>query len=61
VRWWTFTWTTAVGIVPLAFVMVAAGDQLKKVPLRLIGALLLGGLPPWILVKWVQKRFASPR
>jgi len=61
VRWWTFTWTTAVGILPLAFVMVAAGDQLKNVPLRLIGALVLGGLLLWILAKWLQTRFASPR
>ena len=44
VRWWTFTWTTALGIVPLVFLMVAAGDQLKNLPLRLLGALVLGGL-----------------
>ena len=61
VRWWTFTWTTAVGILPSAFLMVAAGDQLKNVPLRLIAALLLGGLLLWILVRWLQKRFVRPR
>jgi uncharacterized membrane protein YdjX (TVP38/TMEM64 family) len=36
VRRWTFTWTTALGILPLAFLMVAAGDQLKNIPLRLV-------------------------
>jgi uncharacterized membrane protein YdjX (TVP38/TMEM64 family) len=61
VRWRTFTWTTAVGILPLAFLMVAAGDQLKNVPLRLIGALLLGGILLWVLVKWLQKKYARPR
>jgi hypothetical protein len=41
--------------------MVAAGDQLKNVPLRLIGALLLGGVLLWVLVKWLQKNYARPR
>jgi uncharacterized membrane protein YdjX (TVP38/TMEM64 family) len=59
VPWWTFSWTTAIGILPPAFLMVAAGDQLKNVPLRLAGALLLGGLLLWIVVRWLQKR--SPR
>lgn len=58
VRWWTFTWTTAIGILPLTFLMVAAGDRLKNVPLRLVGALLLGGLLLWILFKWLRKRIA---
>jgi uncharacterized membrane protein YdjX (TVP38/TMEM64 family) len=60
VRWWTFTWTTALGILPLAFLMVAAGDQLKNLPLRLLGALLLAGLLLWLAVKWLQKRYGRP-
>jgi uncharacterized membrane protein YdjX (TVP38/TMEM64 family) len=60
VRWWTFTWTTALGILPLAFLMVAAGDQLKNVPLGLVAALVLGGLLMWALVKWLHKRHARP-
>jgi uncharacterized membrane protein YdjX (TVP38/TMEM64 family) len=60
VRWWTFTWTTAVGIVPLAFLMVTAGDQMKNLPLRSLGALLLGGLLLWLLVKWLRKSYGRP-
>ena len=59
IRWWTFTWTTAVGILPLAFVMVAAGDQLKNTPLSVWAALPFGALLLWLLVKWLQRRHAK--
>jgi len=55
VRWWTFTWTTAIGILPLALLMVAAGDQLKSTP-PYLWALLVGALLLWMLIKMVQKR-----
>ena len=58
VGWWTFTWTTAIGILPLTFLMVAAGDQLKDFPMRLVGALLLAGLLLWILFKRLRGRYA---
>ncbi len=58
VRWWTFTWTTAIGILPLTFLMVAAGDWLKDIPLRLVGASLLAGLSLWILIKWLRGWYA---
>lgn len=59
IRWWTFTWTTAVGILPLAFLMVAAGDQLKNTPLSVWAALPFGALLLWLLVKWLQRRHAK--
>lgn len=55
VPWWTFTWTTALGIVPLTLLMVAAGDQLKSLPLRLEAVLLFGALLVWIVVKSLRK------
>lgn len=61
VRWWTFTWTTAIGILPLAFLIVAAGDQFKNLPLRLLGALFLGGLLLWLAIKWFRKGHGQPR
>ncbi len=30
VSWWTFVWTTGLGIVPLTFLMVYAGEQMKS-------------------------------
>jgi uncharacterized membrane protein YdjX (TVP38/TMEM64 family) len=38
--WWTFTWATGLGILPLTFLMVAIGDGLGS------GA---GELWPWLL------------
>jgi len=59
VRWWTFTWTTAVGIVPFTLLIVVAGDQVKSLPLGLGAALLLGALLLWTLVKWWQTKHAG--
>jgi uncharacterized membrane protein YdjX (TVP38/TMEM64 family) len=33
VPWWTFLWTTALGILPLIIAMVLAGDMLLALPL----------------------------
>lgn len=59
VPWWTFTWTTAIGILPLTFLMVAAGNQLKSFSLDLSAALVLGGLFVWMLVRWLQKTYGK--
>ena len=56
VRWWTFTWTTAIGILPLTFAMVVAGDRMKNVPLRLVAIVLLGAFVLWIVFKWLRRR-----
>jgi uncharacterized membrane protein YdjX (TVP38/TMEM64 family) len=33
VSWWTFLWTTALGILPMTILMVWAGERIDKVPL----------------------------
>lgn len=58
VSWWTFTWTTAIGILPLTFLIVAAGDRMKDISLNLVGAILLAGLLLWILFRWLRGRHA---
>ncbi|MEM7634409.1 MAG: TVP38/TMEM64 family protein [Pseudomonadota bacterium] len=30
VSWWRFTWTTAIGILPLTFLMAMIGDQMRE-------------------------------
>lgn len=40
VSWWTFTWSTALGILPLTILMVVAADQFQKG--NLLGVWLLG-------------------
>ena len=41
--------------------IVAAGDQFKNLPLRLLGALFLGGLLLWLAIKWFRKGHGQPR
>ncbi len=63
VSWWTFTWTTGLGILPLTCVMVMLGDRLWSgeggLWLWLIAAALLGWLLWWALV--VRRRRATRR
>jgi len=33
VSWWTFLWTTALGILPMTLLMVWAGERIDKIPL----------------------------
>lgn len=45
INWWTFLWTTAVGILPMTVAMVVLGEGLEKLPAWAwlpLGALLLG-------------------
>jgi uncharacterized membrane protein YdjX (TVP38/TMEM64 family) len=51
VRWWTFLWTTALGILPLTVAMVLAGAEILQAPLWawLAAALALAVL--WLLFR----------
>jgi uncharacterized membrane protein YdjX (TVP38/TMEM64 family) len=55
ISWWTFTWATGLGILPLTFLMVLMGDRLwsgEPGPwLWLLAAALLGWLSWWALVR----------
>ncbi len=61
VSWWTFSWTTGLGILPLTFLMVALGDGLASDQhgwwLYLLAAIGIGGLV-WCGSAW---RRASPQ
>ena len=54
ISWWTFTWATGLGILPLTFLMVAMGDGLWSgeggLWLLLTAAAALGWLIWWALV-----------
>jgi uncharacterized membrane protein YdjX (TVP38/TMEM64 family) len=41
VSWWTFLWTTGLGILPLTILMVWAGERIDKIPLWAWALLLL--------------------
>ena len=54
ISWWTFTWATGIGILPLTVLMVVMGDRLwsgeSHLWLWLIGAAAAGWLAWWALV-----------
>ena len=51
VSWWTFTWSTGIGILPLTILMVVMGDQIDKFPWQFWFVLLIVGLSCWAVVR----------
>lgn len=60
ISWWTFTWATGLGILPLTFLMVVMGDRLWSGAagawLWLLLAAILGGALWWGLVRRRRRR-----
>lgn len=48
ISWWTFAWTTGIGILPMTGLMVVMGDQIHTLPLYLWGLLIVGGAVLWM-------------
>jgi uncharacterized membrane protein YdjX (TVP38/TMEM64 family) len=59
VSWWTFAWTTGVGILPVTSLMVIMGDRLDALPAYLWFLLLPGGLSLWWASHWWLRRARS--
>jgi uncharacterized membrane protein YdjX (TVP38/TMEM64 family) len=49
--WWQFTWTTAVGILPLTLLMVIMGDNIESLGWASWLLLLVGGIALWLAVR----------
>ena len=47
IPWWTFTWATGVGIVPMTTLMVLAGDQMEALAWEMWLLLLAAALALW--------------
>jgi len=64
ISWWTFTWATGIGILPLTVLMVVMGDRLWSgeghLWLWLIAAAAAGWLLWWALVVRRRDRAGSP-
>src|SRR3546814_183370 len=57
ISWWTFGWTTGLGILPMTILMAAMGDQAGRMPwpwwLELLAAAVLG----WLCIQgWLHRR-----
>lgn len=59
VSWWTFTWTTAVGILPLTVLMVLLGERMATMPAWAWFGLVLFAFVLWRLLHRFQ-RAATP-
>jgi uncharacterized membrane protein YdjX (TVP38/TMEM64 family) len=51
VTWWTFAWTTGLGILPLTVVFVVMGDNIESLGWGSWALLLTGGLVLWLVLR----------
>jgi len=56
VSWWTFLWTTGLGILPLTFLMVVTGDQMLSGHGKLAVAALVAGIGASLLCIIIARR-----
>ncbi|SLN54927.1 TVP38/TMEM64 family protein [Oceanibacterium hippocampi] len=56
--WWTFLWTTAIGILPMTVLMVLLGAGMHELPLWQWLLLIVGGLALWLVAHWIGARRA---
>ncbi|HYG88195.1 MAG TPA: TVP38/TMEM64 family protein [Azospirillum sp.] len=59
VGWWTFTWTTAIGILPITVTSVLVGSHMLQVPWQVLGLLALLGVGVLALRWWRGRPQAS--
>jgi uncharacterized membrane protein YdjX (TVP38/TMEM64 family) len=56
VSWWTFAWTTGIGILPLTVLMVVMGDRISTLTWQGWALLLGSGLALWGLSHYLHRR-----
>jgi len=61
ISWWTFTWATALGILPLATLMVVMGSRIRTLTWQGWAYFLLLGLVLWGVGHLLHRRFTSSR
>src|SRR3546814_616243 len=60
ISWWTFGWTTGLGILPMTILMAAMGDQAGRMPWHWWLALLAAAVLGWIFIQgWLHRRNAK--
>ena len=51
ISWWTFGWTTGLGILPLTLLMVMMGDKAEMLPWYMWALLIVVGVGLWLLLR----------
>lgn len=58
--WWTFLWTTGLGILPLTILLATAGDRVMKLPLWVWLAVALVALSVWFIqARWRRRQLCD--
>ncbi len=55
ISWWSFSWATGVGILPMTVLMVVMGDRIEDLNWKIWILLLLGGLALWFVLRPILK------
>jgi uncharacterized membrane protein YdjX (TVP38/TMEM64 family) len=61
VSWWTFLWTTGLGILPLTFLMVMMGEQMTELSLPVLVGLGLAGCAIMVAAHWWLRQRRAAR
>jgi len=56
ISWWQFLWTTGLGILPMTAIMVVMGDNMEHLGWEAWGALLIGGVFLWLILRALRRR-----
>jgi uncharacterized membrane protein YdjX (TVP38/TMEM64 family) len=57
ISWWTFIWTTALGILPMTVLMVTMGASAHQLDWQWWLVLMAGGFASWLLLRrWLVAR-----
>ncbi len=61
VSWWTFTWTTGLGIIPLTVLMVTMGDQMRTLTWGEWGLFAIFAVALWLAIYAIRRRRIARR
>ena len=63
ISWWTFSWTTGLGILPMTVLMVVMGDRFYTLSWSAWLLVLCGGLSLWLALRRLTRhpRFTGPK
>lgn len=57
ISWWTFIWTTAIGILPMTILMVTMGASIHRLDWKWWLVLMAGGILAWLFLRrWLSAR-----
>jgi uncharacterized membrane protein YdjX (TVP38/TMEM64 family) len=56
ITWWSFAWTTGLGILPLTTIMVIMGVQIHTLPMQAWLILLIAGVIIWLLSNYILRK-----